>query len=115
MALAHSERALEIYAVDRHRWIAFHFGTDHGVAAHGFASLPLCLLGRAEEALAHANEGIELARRLGQPLNVVFALTSAAVPQWLLGDTNAQQETGARIQAIGEEQGFELWTGLGRI
>ena len=53
-------------------------GTDHGVAAHGFASLSLCFLGCTDRALAHNRDGIELAKSLGQPFNVAYALLSGA-------------------------------------
>ncbi len=114
-ALEHCDRAIQIYDRDRHGWIAFRFGTDHGVAAHGLASLALCLLGCTEQGLARAREAIDLARSLGQPFNVAYALTAAAVAHWVRGDLAAQEETGKQIEAISEEQAFEFWTGIGRI
>ncbi len=114
-ALEHCDRAIEIYDRDRHGWIAFRFVTDHGVAAHGLASLALCQLGRTEQSLGRAHECLDLATRLGQPFNIAYALTAAAVAHWIRGDLAAQEETGKRIEAIGEEQAFDFWTGVGRI
>ena len=114
-ALEHCDRAIEIYDRDRHGWIAFRFGTDHGVAAHGLASLALCQLGCMEQSLSRAHEGIDLAHSLGQPFNVAYALTAAAVAHWVRGDLAEQEETGKRVEAIGSEQAFDFWTGVGRI
>jgi tetratricopeptide (TPR) repeat protein len=114
-ALEHCDEAARIYDSDRHGWIAFRFGTDHGVAAHGLASLSLCLLGYTDRGLARARECIALAHRLGLPFNVAYALTAAAVAHWLRGDLAAQEETGKQIEAIASEQAFDFWTGIGRI
>jgi predicted ATPase len=114
-ALQHCESALEIYDPDRHRSIAFRYGTDHGVAAHGFASLSLCLMGYPDSALDRAREAVRLARSLGQPFNVVYALLAETVTDWMRGDVAAQATAAAELTAIAEEQGFDLFTGIGHM
>jgi tetratricopeptide (TPR) repeat protein len=114
-SLAHCERALEIYRPERDRWIAFRFGTDHGVAAHGFASLSHCFLGDTDRALDHNRRGLELARSLGNPFNVAYALLAETTTHWLRGDTDAQGEVSSQLVAVSEEQGFDIFTGIGHI
>jgi predicted ATPase/class 3 adenylate cyclase len=114
-ALEHCEKALEIYDPDRHREIAFRYGTDHGVAAHGFASLSLCLMGYPDSALDRARIAVRLARSLGQPFNVAYALLAETVTDWMRGDLAAQAATAAELAAIAEEQGFDLFTGIGHL
>ena len=114
-ALEHCENALEIYDPDRHRELAFRYGTDHGVAAHGFASLSLCLLGYPDSALDRARTAVRLARSLGQPFNVAYALLAETVTSWMRGDVAAQATAAAELAAIAEEQGFDLFTGIGHM
>jgi predicted ATPase/class 3 adenylate cyclase len=114
-ALEHCENALEIYDPDRHRELAFRYGTDHGVAAHGFASLSLCLMGYPDSALDRAQRAVRLARSLGQPFNVVYALLAETVTNWMRGDVAAQATSAAELAAIAEEQGFDLFTGIGHM
>jgi class 3 adenylate cyclase/tetratricopeptide (TPR) repeat protein len=114
-ALTHCRQALEIYDPERHRWIAFRFGTDHGVAAHGFASLSLCFLGDTDAALEHNRRGLELARSLGNPFNVAYALLAETTTHWLTGDTEAQGKVADQLLAVSEEQGFDIFTGIGHL
>jgi tetratricopeptide (TPR) repeat protein len=114
-ALEHCEKALEIYDPDRHRELVFRYGTDHGVAAHGFASLSLCLMGHPDGALDRARRAVSLARSLGQPFNVVYALLAETVTNWMRGDVAAQATSAAELAAIAEEQGFDLFTGIGHM
>jgi class 3 adenylate cyclase/tetratricopeptide (TPR) repeat protein len=114
-ALAHCQHALEVYDPGRHRSLAFRFGTDHGVAAHGFASLALCFLGHTDRALAHSRDGVELAKSLGQPFNLAYAHLAVTTTHWLRGDTAAQETAAAAMTAVSEEQGFDLFIGVGRM
>lgn len=114
-SLGHCEEALEIYDPRRHRSLAFRFGTDHGVAAHGFAALSLCFLGDPDRALDHTRRGLDLARRLGNPFNVAYALLSETIVHWMRGDAPAQSAVATELVAISEEQGFDLFNGIGRM
>jgi class 3 adenylate cyclase/tetratricopeptide (TPR) repeat protein len=114
-ALEHCENALEIYDPGLHRELAFRYGTDHGVAAHGFASLSLCLMGYPDSALDRARRAVSLARSLGQPFNVAYALLAETVTHWMRGDVAAQATSAAELAAIAEEQGFDLFTGIGHM
>lgn len=114
-SLAHCREALEIYDPERHRSIAFRFGTDHGVAAHGFAGLSLCFLGDTERALDHVRRGLDLARSLGSPFNVAYALLSQTIMHWMRGEAREQGAVATELVAISEEQGFDLFTGIGRM
>jgi len=114
-ALVHCEHALEVYEPVKHRSLAFRFGTDHGVAAHGFASLALCFLGYTDRALDHSRDGVQLAKSLGQPFNIAYALLSETTAHWLRGDAAAQETAAAAMTAVSEEQGFDLFIGVGRM
>jgi len=114
-ALEHAEAAIAVYDRDRHRSIAFRFGTDHGVAGHAFAALSLLSLGYPERALAQIGEERKLARSLGQPFNVAFSIAGAVIVQWMRGDLEALETAADELTAISEEQGFDLFLGMGRM
>jgi tetratricopeptide (TPR) repeat protein len=114
-ALEHCERALQLYDPERHRSIALRLGTDHGVAAHGFASLSLCFLGEFDAAFAHVAAGLALARRRQNPFDISYALLSETVAHWMRDDLEAERTAAAELVAVSEEQGFDLFTGIGRM
>jgi len=114
-ALEHTDRAGAIYDAERHRAIAFHFGTDHGVVAHCFAGQALMGTGRLDEALARMQAGVALARELGHPFSLAYALLFETTQHWLRGDLEAQRATAEAVLEISEEQRFDLWIGLGRV
>ncbi|MEJ7584468.1 MAG: adenylate/guanylate cyclase domain-containing protein [Acidimicrobiales bacterium] len=113
--LEHAQRALAIYDPARHRSIAKRFGTDHGVAAHTFAGWALMALGYADQALAHLDEAVALARWLGQPFDVAYALLFKASIHWARGDSDEVLAAAGAARAVAEEQGFDFWTGLSRV
>jgi predicted ATPase len=114
-ALEHCERALQLYDPERHRSIAVRFGTDHGVAAHGFASLSLCFLGEFAAAFTHVRAGLALARSLHNPFDLSYALLSETVAHWMHDDLEAERKAATELVAVSEEQGFDLFTGIGRM
>jgi len=96
-ALEHCERALQIYDPERHRSIAIRFGTDHGVAAHGFASLSLCFLGDFSAGFEHVRAGLALARRLQNPFDLSYALLSETIAHWMHDDLEAERAYVGRL------------------
>jgi predicted ATPase len=65
-ALAHYSQSLALYDPAEHRQFAVRFGSDIGVAALGFRSLALWLLGSPEEALEDASRALKNAQEIGQ-------------------------------------------------
>jgi class 3 adenylate cyclase/predicted ATPase len=113
--LDHAERAIAIYDPDRHRAIAFRVGTDQGVVARCFRGWALFGLGYLDRALESMDDAIALARRLGHPFSIAYAHFFALTLHWVRGDRPAQRATADAVLAISEEQGFDFWTGLGRV
>jgi class 3 adenylate cyclase/tetratricopeptide (TPR) repeat protein len=114
-ALEHARSAQRIYNPDRDRALAFRFGTDHGVVAHCFAGHALMGLGYLDQALAEMRAAVELADRLGHPFSHAYALVFETTQHWLRGDLEAQRATAEATLGVSEEQGFDLWIGLGRV
>jgi serine/threonine protein kinase/predicted ATPase len=98
----------------RTRLWAAHTGQDSGVTHRCYLALALWHLGFPDQALAVSRELVALARQLGHPFSLCYALHHTA---WLmqhcrLGD--AAVAAGAEAHRIGTEQGFTMWriTGL---
>lgn len=109
-AYTHCARALADYD-DRgrtHFWAGL-TGEDSGVAHRCYLSVALWHLGKVDEALKLNGEAVELARTIGQPFTLAFALEHRA---WLCNQCRLASE--ARVAAeeeirIATEQGFPYW------
>ncbi len=113
--LEHAERALAIYEPERHRSIAYRFGTDHGVAAHMFAGWALMVLGRADSVLTHLEDAVALATELEQPFDQAYAYLFKATIHWARGESQEVIDAAGAARRLAEEQGFDFWTALSRL
>ena len=77
-ALAHYSQSLALYDPAEHRQFAMRFGSDVSVAALGFRSLALWLLGSPEKALGDASRALKNAQEIGQAATLMFALNYTA-------------------------------------
>ena len=109
-AHAHSARALAEYD-DRERtlfWAGI-TGEDSGVAHRCYLAVALWHLGQVDEALQRSAEAVALARQIGQPFTLAFALEHRA---WLFNQARLASEARAAAEeeiAIATEQGFAYW------
>ncbi len=111
-SLAHADSALALYNSARHRALS---GTDLSIASLSYVAANLWMLGRADTALARAEQAAAAARQLGHPFSLAFALGFAATISWWLGDRRRQQALGAELITLSDEQGFPLWLGIGHV
>jgi TOMM system kinase/cyclase fusion protein len=109
-ARAHCARALAGYD-DRARtrfWAGI-TGEDSGVAHRCYLSVSLWHLGFPDQALKLNQEAIELARAIGQPFTLTFALEHRA---WLCNQCQLADEARVAAEeeiALATEQGFAYW------
>jgi predicted ATPase len=109
-AYSHCARALADYD-DRDRtrlWAGF-TGEDSGVAHRCYLSVALWHLGRADEALKLNGEAVELARAIGQPFTLGFALEHRA---WLCNQCRLASEARTAAEEemeIASQRGFPYW------
>ncbi len=108
----HARRAISLYDLHRHRGIAQRFGTDQGVAAHVFAGWGCLVQGCLDEGMAHLDDAVDLAVRLGHPFHLVYALFFKASGHWERGEGAETLRAARRAREIAEEQGFAFWTGV---
>jgi predicted ATPase len=109
-ARAHCARALAEYDDrDRTRFWAGITGEDSGVAHRCYLSVALWHLGKPDQGLKLNEEAVELARAIGHPFTLGFALEHRA---WLLSQCGLAAEARATAEeeiALATEQGFAYW------
>jgi class 3 adenylate cyclase/predicted ATPase len=116
-SLADAERVLARYDPARDRGRAFHHGfpNDPCVAMLGAAAWNLWYLGHADQSLGRAREGVTLARTLGEPFTLAFALFMETLVHELRRDWRAQRERATEVIEVGDVQSFPVWRAAGRI
>ncbi len=113
--LEDSRRARDLYVPRRHGKLARRFGTDMGVAALAFAGWEYLLLGYLDRGLASLEEAVELATTLGQPFNLVYALTFKSTGHWERGESALALADAGRARRMAEEQGFAFWARVSEV
>ena len=85
----HFERAVGEY--DPHQTLLYTttFGLDPGMISLSLSPRPLWVLGFADRALARIEDTVALARRLKQPISMVFAICLASNVRLLRGESDA--------------------------
>jgi serine/threonine protein kinase/predicted ATPase len=109
-ARPHCARAVaEFDDRDRTRFWAGVTGEDSGVAHRCYLSVALWHLGAVDQALRINRESVELARAIGHPFTLAFALEHRA---WLHNQCRLAAEARAAAEeeiALATDQGFAYW------
>jgi class 3 adenylate cyclase/tetratricopeptide (TPR) repeat protein len=115
-SLAHCQAALELYEPGRRYAVDSVFTiNDYGVSARSFAAWGHWALGWPERALDSGREAVALARRIGHPYSLAYALLFKTVLHWIRRDLDSQLEHASEVIALSKAQGFPFWLGLGQI
>jgi DNA-binding winged helix-turn-helix (wHTH) protein/predicted ATPase len=114
-ALDHLERGLALYDGELHSSGAFLYGQDPGVCCHAWYAWAQWYRGFPDRAIASATHAIELARRIGHPFSLLYAMNFAA---WLYarrGDAAAAERYTREVVHKGREQGLTPMLALGQV
>ena len=114
-ARSHLVQALTLYGREQHGSHAFVFGQDPGVASLSYQAMTLWSLGDVDDALVASQEAVDLARSLGHPYSLVYALLFASVVHQLRRDAEAALEHADALIAEAAEHGFGLGSAWGPI
>src|SRR5262249_49962793 len=90
------------------------FGQDHSVTCHTILAFALWALGYLEQALHRDREGLILARQLGHPFSLAFAISHVAVLHAALRERQAAQAMAEAALTFAEGQGLAFWLARGR-
>jgi tetratricopeptide (TPR) repeat protein len=109
----HFEAALDAYDEAHPQRSAL--GSDLGVFAHGWYSHTLWLLGDESAAVAHADAGIALARKVEHPYSETLALAYAALLHQMRLDTVGMRECAEAVVSRCERYGFAYYGDWARV
>ena len=91
------------------------FFVDSGVPSHAYAGLVACHTGFADRARAESDAALVLARRLGRPNDVGFALQVRCYLYLMLHDPERVAEAAAELGTLAAEHDFPLQRALATI
>jgi len=109
----HFEAALGAYDENHPHRSAL--GSDLGVFANAWYSHTLWLLGEDEEAVAHAEAAIALARRFEHPYSETIALAYAGLLHQMRGDMTRMLECSESVVRLCERHGFAYYDDWARV
>jgi adenylate cyclase len=102
----HFEQAIALYEPAQHAAYTAAFGLDPGMIARSLSVRPLWFLGQPDRALARSIENVDLARRLRQPVSLVFAITLKIDVHLLRREPEDLMATAAEQIALCREYGL---------
>jgi predicted ATPase len=85
------------------------------VSCLSYEAIVLWHLGHPDAAERTAEDALELARRIGHPFSMAFALDMAAAVHQFRRNTARTLELAERAVALSTDQGFPLWSAYGSL
>jgi class 3 adenylate cyclase/predicted ATPase len=114
-AREHLERCIALYDPRAHRSLAFLYGDDPRVACLIFNAWCLWYQGYPDQARQCIGETVAVARELGHPQVLAFALDAATVVEHLRRDTQLARRHAEAAVELCREQGLPVYLALGRV
>ena len=114
-ALSHVQRGLALYDAERDSSNAWLFGQHPGVCCHAWFAWAQWYQGYPDQAVASATDAIQLARRIGHPFSLSYAMNFAAHLQVWLGDATAAEEHAREAVRSAQGQGLTAMLAIGQI
>jgi DNA-binding winged helix-turn-helix (wHTH) protein/tetratricopeptide (TPR) repeat protein len=112
-ARAHFEHALAEYDPAMHgEHMRVYGGYDPAVACAMWLGWTLAPLGRLDEAVQRARDGIDLARRLAHPFSLAWAHYAIGAFDLIFGDYPGAATANAEAERLAEEHGFPYVLGM---
>jgi predicted ATPase len=114
-AWVHQEAGLALYASQQHPSYRGLYGQDPEVMCLAYAADILWLRGYPDQALAHLDTALQLAREPSRPFSLAFVLSSAVHQHVYRRDGHAVHQWAAALITLATEQEFPYWLVRGRL
>jgi DNA-binding winged helix-turn-helix (wHTH) protein len=105
----HLARALSLHDTAQSRALATAYGENVEVPLHAYRALVLWHRGFPQRALRASRVALAMARRLGLPAPMAFALGMAAWLHRLRGEAEATRGLATELRVIATEEDFPFW------
>jgi tetratricopeptide (TPR) repeat protein len=112
---SHFDRAIALYDPAEHRALAPRFGQDIGVAALGFRSMALWVLGYPELALADSQRFLTDAQEINHGPTLMYALVRAVIINIQCGNYTTANKQADEIVTFATQKGVGFWKAFGMI
>jgi class 3 adenylate cyclase/predicted ATPase len=114
-AREHLEQGIALYDPQPHRSLAVLYSQDPKVASLSNTALVLWELGYLDQALKSVHDAFALARELGHPFSLAYALICAAFLHQFRREGQLAQEWAEATVALCTEHGFSFWLMYGTM
>jgi tetratricopeptide (TPR) repeat protein len=114
-SLAHYDKAFALYDAVEHLPLATRFGQDVGVATLCYRSLARWLVGYPDAALADASQALQMARDIGQPVTLMYALFHISRTYLWNGDYATAKALSDELVVLADTKGAFFWKALGLL
>ena len=105
-ARIHLERLSALYDPERHRSLAFLYGSDPGSGGLGFLAGTLWMLGYPDQAVQRSQEALALAQQLSHPFTLAFALMTMTYLYHFRRDEQEVLACTEKLLALATKHGF---------
>jgi class 3 adenylate cyclase/predicted ATPase len=105
-ARTHLERLSALYDRERHRSLAFLYGSDPGAGGLGFLAGTLWMLGYPDQAVQRSQEALALAQQLSHPFTLAFALMTMTYLYHFRRDEQEVLACTEKLLALATKHGF---------
>jgi predicted ATPase len=109
----HCEQTMALYDVEQHRSLAFDYGLDSGVLALAIGAWALWYLGYPEQARRRCEAVLSLARQVGHPYSLAWALNAASWLYWYRQEGQIAYELADEVIAFATQHEFPHWVAMG--
>lgn len=109
------EHGVALYDPSRHGSHAYVYGQDPGVACLSYLSWVDLVTGRPDVAVRRADEALTLARELGHPFTLAFALHHAVLTHQQRGESAAAPALVDELLALANVEQFPFWATMASI
>jgi DNA-binding SARP family transcriptional activator/predicted ATPase len=108
-AREHLERVMALYQPAHHESHVAGFGEDAGVTSGSYTSWVLWFLGFPDQARQASAQTLALARQLGHPFSLAYALTFATILHCRLRQPEEALALAQETLSLASKHGFPLW------
>ena len=114
-ARQHLTKAVALYDPERHRALAFQYGTDPRTVCLLYESLALWVMGYSDQAVRKGQEALALAQADSHSHSLAVALNWTGVLHQLRCEAGLAQERAEAVITLSQQRGFPHWLMLGTI
>ena len=113
--LPHIDRAIELHDPQVHDSGRFRLGPNTGVVARTASGILLWQCGKLEQAIGRVEEALEVARQIGHPYSIAYALHHNGLLDLYRGRYEDARHRASELTAVSEENDYQVWRTLATV